>query len=99
MLTRNIMDNNTPYYKNVISTIKYKRERLLDGKLNCIPFELEGFEEELPGIEQAQYVIITANQKVGKTKLTDFLYLYKPFLKILNSIYRKPPCFMWCFTG
>ena len=78
------MENNTPFYKNVISTIKYKRDRLLDGKLNCIPFELEGFEEELPGIEPSQYVIITANQKVGKTKLTDFLYLYKPFLFSLN---------------
>lgn len=72
--------NEIPFYKNVISTIKYRRNRLLENKLNCIPFELSGFEEELPGIEQAQYVIITANQKVGKTKLCDFLYLYTPFL-------------------
>lgn len=74
------MNNTLPLHKTVLNTVKYKRERLLSGKLNCIPFDLAGFEDELPGVEQSQYVIVTANQKVGKTKLSDFLYLYTPFL-------------------
>lgn len=43
-----------------------RRERSLSGKLNCIPFKLPRFSNELPGIEQGTYNIVTANSKVGK---------------------------------
>lgn len=67
---------NKPLYKDVIDFINYRRNRVINNELNCIPFNLPGFEEYLPGVEHAQYVIITANQKVGKTQICDFLYLY-----------------------
>lgn len=64
------------FYEDVLGLIKYRRDRVINKQLNCIPFNLPGYEEYLPGVEQAQYVIVTANQKVGKTQLCDWLYLY-----------------------
>lgn len=49
-------------HKNLI----VRRERLLSGKINCIPWGLPRFENELPGIEQGKYYLITANSKVGR---------------------------------
>lgn len=42
-----------------------RRDRLLSGKINSIPFGLPRFEEELPGIEQRNYYQVTANTKVN----------------------------------
>lgn len=43
---------------------KTRRERVLEGKYNCIPFPFKRFRKIYPGIEQGKYLIITANQKV-----------------------------------
>lgn len=59
------MENNT-LYDRVLKTIQDRRERLLTGKINCIPWGLPRFENEIPGIEQGKYYLITANSKVGK---------------------------------
>lgn len=53
-------------FDRVHDSIKEKRERRLSGKLNSIPFGFPRFEEEVPGIEQGKYYLITANSKVGK---------------------------------
>ena len=57
------MDN---LYLQTLQILKDKQQRIKDGKLNCIPFNLGKFNKELPGIEKEQLVIITANSKVGK---------------------------------
>lgn len=57
------MDN---LYLQSLQILKDKQQRIKDGKLNCIPFNLGKFNKELPGIEKEQLVIITANSKVGK---------------------------------
>jgi hypothetical protein len=53
-------------YERVLNRITEKRQRLLDGKINCIPWGLPRFEEIAPGIQQSNYYLITANSKVGK---------------------------------
>lgn len=53
-------------YDRVLNKITEQRQRLLDGKINCIPWGLPRFEEECPGIQQQNYYLITANSKVGK---------------------------------
>lgn len=58
------MENNL--FDRVLTKIKDRRERLLSGKINCIPWGLPRFENENPGIEQGKYYLITANSKVGK---------------------------------
>ena len=53
-------------YNRVYDNIIDRRQRLLSGQINCIPWSLPRFENELPGIEQGKYYLITANSKVGR---------------------------------
>jgi replicative DNA helicase len=76
---------NDSLFSRVYSNIKQKRERILDGKVNCIPWGLPRFENSSPGIEQGKYYLISANQKVGKTQITDWLFLYNTVQQILDN--------------
>lgn len=53
-------------FKRVFNTLIERRDRLLSGKINCIPWKLPRFEYQNPGIEQGKYYLITANSKVGR---------------------------------
>lgn len=66
-------------FTRVINSINSNRERRLTGSFNCIPWGLPSFELSHPGIEQGKYYITTANSKVGKTQLTDSLFLYNAY--------------------
>lgn len=61
---------------DVIENLEKRKENLLNGGVNCIPLPFKRFRSEIPGIEQGQYVLVTANQKVGKTNFTDYLYVF-----------------------
>lgn len=62
---------------DVLNNLETRRENAIHGGANCIPLPFKRFQTELPGIEQGQYVIVTANQKTGKTNLSNFIYLFK----------------------
>ncbi len=62
---------------DVLSNLEERRRNVLGGGTNCIPLPFEKFRTEVPGIEQGQYVIVSANQKVGKTNLADFIYVFR----------------------
>lgn len=61
----------------VIDNLVRRRENALNGGVNCIPLPFERFRNEVPGVEQGQYVVVTASQKVGKTNWTDYVYLFQ----------------------
>lgn len=67
----------------VFETLNNRRNRILSGKVNAIPWGLPRFEEYNPGIEKAKYYIITASSKVGKTQITDFLFVYNAYKQII----------------
>jgi len=56
------------------------RDRLIEGKTNCIPLPFERTKAFIPGLVRARNVIVTANSGVGKTNFTKFLYIFWPFL-------------------
>ena len=60
----------------VIDNLQERRENVLKGGTNCIPFPFERFKGEIPGVEQGQYVIVTAAAKSGKTQIANFLYVF-----------------------
>jgi hypothetical protein len=67
-------------FKNVKKEIKRNKQVRLDGGYTCIPFVLlPKLGRIVPGIEQEKYYLVTANSKVGKTKLADFLFVYNPY--------------------
>ena len=71
---------------DVISNLEKRRENVLKGGVNCIPFPFRRFRSEVPGVEQSQYVVVTANAKVGKSNLTDFLYVFN----VLDYCFTHP---------
>ena len=67
-----------------IEKLKVRRQRILDGQINCIPLPFPRLRTWLPGIEKRRYTIISANQKIGKSKLSDYLYVYEPFFYMIE---------------
>lgn len=70
----------------VLKDLKDRRETVVNGGVNCIPWPFPRFRIEIPGIEQEQYIVITASEKVGKTQLTSFIYLYH----VLDYAFEHP---------
>ena len=60
----------------VIGLLEQRKKNIESGGVNCIPLPFERFRNEVPGIEQGQYVIITASTKIGKTQLASYIYMY-----------------------
>jgi len=72
-------------FDRVFNEIENRRERILSGRINCIPWGLPRFEEFNPGIEKAKYYLLTASSKVGKTQISDFLFVYNAFRQIKEN--------------
>lgn len=62
-------------HRRLYKEFKEKRQHVLEGNINCIPFPFKRFRKELPGIERKKNYIITANSKVGKTQIMDYLFV------------------------
>ena len=60
----------------VIDGLIERRNNILNGGVNCIPLPFPRFRQEIPGIEQGQYVVITANQKTGKSQWANYVYMF-----------------------
>lgn len=68
----------------IVDNLKERRERVLSGKYNCLPLPFPRFKTLFPGTEKGKYVIITANQKIGKSKLADYIYIYEPLFFMME---------------
>jgi hypothetical protein len=65
-------------FERGFNLIKNSALRKQNGLQNCIPLPFERYSEFIYGIEPKKTTLITANSKVGKTQITDFMYLYYP---------------------
>lgn len=70
----------------VFKSLVARRKNIEDGGVNCIPLPFDRFRAEVPGIEQGQYVVVTASTKAGKTQLTSFIYVYN----VLEYAFNNP---------
>ncbi len=61
---------------SVIDNLEERRKNLMKGGVNCIPLPFERFRSEVPGIEQGQYLVVTAAQKSGKTQIANYIFLF-----------------------
>ena len=71
-------------FNKVISNLRTRRSRVLNGLFNCIPCPFPRLKRLVPGVEQGKYIVVTANQKVGKSKLCDYMFIYEPLFFILE---------------
>lgn len=67
-------------FSTVYEELQKNKQIRLAGGYTCIPWKnLPRFSKVLPGVQKKRYYICTANSKVGKTQLADYLFLYEPF--------------------
>lgn len=74
------MDKQLSMIDRIIENLRERRERVLKGDINCIPFTFNRFSNDLPGIERGKYYLVSGNTKAGKTQITNFMFLYTPLL-------------------
>ena len=67
----------TSLYDKTLQEIEDKRQRIIDGGVNCIPSPFKRFQNDFCGIEQACYYIITSFSKGGKSQLTSFVFIFQ----------------------
>lgn len=73
-------------FKRVLEELKSNKELRKSGKDIIIPWlNLPKFSTVLPGVQKARYIIVTANSKVGKTQIADYLFLYEPLNFIIDN--------------
>lgn len=64
----------------VINNLNERRQRILNGQLNCIPSPFERFKDDFIGIEQSCYYTITSFTKGGKSQFTSYTFIYRPLM-------------------
>ena len=71
-------------FDKAIENLKIRKERIENGMINCIPLSFPRLRTWLPGIEKRRYNVITAQAKIGKSKLVDYIYVYSTFFYMLE---------------
>ena len=84
------------YFDSVMTYLEGRRERAISGLYNCIPWPFARFRKYLPGTQMGKYIIVTANQKIGKTKFCDFVYVYETLFFIMKHPEVRVKIFYFC---
>jgi hypothetical protein len=70
--------------QRVLSNAKERREKILSGKVNCIPSPFKTFRYDFPGVELGTYYLVSGGAKSSKSKITNFLFLFNSILYAYN---------------
>ena len=66
--------------ERVLLNLSERRDRIINGYLNCIPSPFKRFSNDFIGIEQSCYYTITSFTKGGKSQFTSYTFIYKPLM-------------------
>lgn len=69
----------------VIQNLEKRRDNIINGNINSIPSPFKRFSNDFVGIEQEQYVVVTAPTKGSKSQFTNFMYVFTPILYAYNN--------------
>lgn len=64
-----------------LESIKHRRQRILEGNVNCIESPFKRFSEDFVGVEQQTYYITTSFTKGSKTQFTSYTFIFESLLK------------------
>ena len=64
----------------VLNTLEDRRQRIIDGDINCIPSPFGKLSNSFPGIERDKYYLISGATKSAKTQITNYLFVYTPIM-------------------
>ena len=59
--------------ERVLNRLDERRNNIISGNINCIPFPFANFREDIPGIEQGRYISITGATKSSKSQFASKL--------------------------
>ena len=71
--------------ERVIKGLEERRNNIINGNINSIPSPFKRFSNDFVGIEQGQYVVVTAPTKGSKSQFTNFMYVFTPILYAYNN--------------
>lgn len=76
--------------EKILNDLIKLKTNIEQGNFNCLPLPFNRFKLYFPGFEQGRYFILTANQKIGKSKLMDFMLVYSIILfkKYINPNFK-----------
>lgn len=69
----------------VINNLEERRCNIIEGNINSIPSPFERFRDDFIGIEQGQYIVVTAPTKGSKSQFTNYMYVFTPVLYAYNN--------------
>lgn len=69
---------------STIASMRERRQRILDGYLNCIPSKFHRFKKDFVGIEQSTFYLISSFTKGGKSQFASNVFIYHPILYAYN---------------
>lgn len=78
--------NNVNLTERTLQEIEDRRQRILDGGVNCIPSPFKRFANDFCGIEQDTYYIITSFSKGGKSQFTSYTFIFQA---VIFSMFAK----------
>lgn len=64
----------------ILNRLKLRQQRILDGKVNCIPSKYVRFRNDFIGIEQECYYTITSFTKGAKTQFASDTFIFEPLM-------------------
>ena len=68
---------NVSLTERTLQEMEDKRQRIIDGGVNCIPSPFKRFMDDFCGIEQDTYYCITSFTKGGKSMLCSYVFIYQ----------------------
>lgn len=72
-------------FKRTFDKVVERRDKIKAGGINCIPLGFPRFQDELPGIEQGKSYLVSANSKVGKSQIADWIFLYNVIQQVIDN--------------
>lgn len=78
------MDTNNSLINRVLKNAEERRQRILSGKVNCIPSPFKTFRYDFPGVELGTYYLVSGGAKASKSKIANFLFLFNSVLYAYN---------------
>ena len=61
---------------NLIETIKFNRDKRLNGEIITIPWPFNKLNNVIAGIQKGRYYLVSGGPKSGKTQIADSLFTY-----------------------
>ena len=71
--------------ERIVATLIDRRNKVLNGGINCIPSPFTRFRQDLPGIEQGKLYLISGGTKAAKSQITLYLFVLNTLLYCYNN--------------